>query len=271
MKSFFYKNNSFIFILIIFILSMFGCDYISAETYYQLGKIAWEKKEYTNAVEKFTKALEINPSMAMAYFGRSLAWKKIGNIDKALDDVNRGIKLDPSKAAVYVLRGDIYSEKKEYRLALINYNTAITVDPMDEWLYLARAHYWDVNGNFRNEVSDLEKALKLKPSDFKVLDQFAWMLATCSDKSYRNGSKAVEFAEKAVKASRLAETLDTMAAAYAEVGRVDDAIKIQEESIGIRKKTGNIKFFSESIKRLKSYKNRIAWTNDSHINLYFDK
>lgn len=263
MKPFFDKKYSFIFILIIFIISIYGCDYDenNAETYYRRGRVALGKGEYNNAVENFTKSLEINSNIAMAYFGRSFAWKQTGEIDQALDDVNKGIKLDSSKAAVYVLRGDIYLDKKEYRLALINYNTAITIDPTDEWLYLIRANYWYVIGNFRNEVFNLEKALKLKPSDFRVLNSYAWLFATCPDKSYRNGSKAVAFAEKAVKESRSAETLDTLAAAYAEVGRFDDAIKIQEEAIDIMKKTRNIKCFSESIERLKSYKNRTAWTN----------
>ena len=75
--------------------------------------------------------------------------------------------------------------------------------------------------------------------------------------------RAVKFAEKAVKASRSAETLDTLAAAYAEAGRFDDAVKIQEELIDIQKKTGSNYFFSDSAERLKSYKNRIAWTDYS--------
>jgi len=265
MKSFFYKNYYFIFILLIFIISMNACVYgeNNAETYLKRGKVALDKGEFYLAVQNFTKSLEIDPNIAEAYFGRSLVWRMTGEIDQALDDVNKGIKLDSSKAFSHILRGEIYLEKKEYRLALTNFNKAIAIDPTTEWLYLVRAHYWHVTGNFGNEVFDLEKALKLKPSDFRVLNSYAWLLATCPEKSFRNGPKALEFAEKAVKASRLAETLDTLAAAYAEIGRFDDAIKIQEEAIDIMKKTGNIRYFSESIERLKSYKKRTAWTDYS--------
>jgi Lipoprotein NlpI, contains TPR repeats len=233
----------------------------SAEAYYGLGRVALDKEEYTDAVKDFTKALEINPNMAVAYFGRSIAWVSIGNIENALTDVNKGIALNSRNAPAYALRGSIYLLKKEYNPAIDDYNTALAIDQTNEWLYLQRAIYWYTVGNFSNAVSDLEKAFKLRPSNFTVLNDFAWILATCSDKSYRNGFRAVKFAEKAVKASRSAETLNTLAAAYAEAGRFDDAVRIQKESIDSQNKTGSNFCLSDSVERLKSYQNRIAWTD----------
>ena len=294
MKSFFYKNYFFIFILIVSTVSMYGCAdhpflnlgnarlssgkldmakyYFEAElknhnnsdgAYYGLGRVALAKKEYTDAVKDFTKALGINPNIANAYFGRSIAWKMIGNMENALTDVNKGITLNLNNAEAYGLRGDIYFEKKEYYLALADYNTALAVNQTDPSLYLKRGFYWYADGNFSNAISDFEKALKLKPSDFAALNHIAWILATCSDKSYRNGSRAVDLAEKAVKAFRSAATLDTLAAAYAEAGRFDDAVKIQEESIDIQKKTESDFVLPDLVEHLKSYQNRIAWTDYS--------
>jgi tetratricopeptide (TPR) repeat protein len=173
------------------------------------------------------------------------------------------MEINSGNAHAYALQGDIYFDKKEYHLAIADYDKALAIDETNEWLYLKRANYWYVNGNFKSSIFDLEKAFKLNPSNFTVLNDFAWLLATCSDKPYRNGEKAVQLAEKAVKASRSAETLDTLAASYAEIGRFDDAVKIQEESIDIQKKSGSNAFLSDSIERLKSYRGKIAWTDYS--------
>jgi tetratricopeptide (TPR) repeat protein len=237
----------------------------SAEAYYGLACIALAKKEYTKAIDLFTKVIAINPTLVGSYLNRSNAWKMIGKVENALADVNKGISLNSSIAAAYALRGDIYFGKKEYQLALTDYNTAIAINQTDESLYLKRAYYWYIDGKFSNAISDLEQAFKLKPSNFTTLNHLAWILATCSDRSYRNGLRAVALAEKAVKISRSAATLDTLAAAYAEAGRFDDAVKIQEESINIQKKTGSNFVLPDLVEHLKSYQNRIAWTDYSRI------
>jgi TPR repeat protein len=61
----------------------------------------------------------------------------------------------------------------------------------------------------------------------------AWILATSQNPEIRNGPSAIFFAEKAVAATKRKEPkcLDTLAAAYAEVGEFDKAAKTQIEAI----------------------------------------
>ncbi|PKN19708.1 MAG: hypothetical protein CVU71_04865 [Deltaproteobacteria bacterium HGW-Deltaproteobacteria-6] len=243
----------------------------SAEAYFGLGSVALAKKEYPAAIDLFTKVIGLNPNLAGAYFNRGLAWKEIGDIEKAIVDINKGMEINPGHPLAYGLRGDIYFDKKEYDLAIADYDKALTIDQKNEWLYLKRANYWFVIGNFKNSIFDLEKAFKLNPSNITALNDYAWLLATCSEKPYRNGEKSVQLAEKAVVVSRSAGTLDTLAAAYAETGRFEDAVKIQEESINIQKKTGSNVYLSASIERLKSYRGKIAWTDYSRKTFEIEK
>ena len=64
---------------------------------------------------------------------------------------------------------------------------------------------------------------------------FAWMLATSTNASVRNGALALEFAQKAVAATRRtnASFLDTLAAAHAEAGDLEQAAAIQKEAIAL--------------------------------------
>jgi hypothetical protein len=67
----------------------------------------------------------------------------------------------------------------------------------------------------------------------RAQNSLAWLLATCPEDTVRDGPRAVVLAEQIVAAvPRDAVYLNTLAAAYAEVGRFEDAAATQEEAIG---------------------------------------
>jgi eukaryotic-like serine/threonine-protein kinase len=65
----------------------------------------------------------------------------------------------------------------------------------------------------------------------------AWTLATDPDPKLRDGPRAVDFAEKAVAATHREDpiTLNTLAAAYAELGQFTNAVHCEQEAIGLLK------------------------------------
>jgi len=70
-----------------------------------------------------------------------------------------------------------------------------------------------------------------------ALDQLAWLLATCEEDAIRDGTAAVDFAEKAVAftSRTYAPYLTTLAAAYAETGQFEKAAATQKEAINLMK------------------------------------
>lgn len=185
--------------------------------------------------------------------------------NKALSDITLAIKIDPKNAAAYRYRGDVYSDKYQYENAISDYSKAIKLNPKDSIAYLGRGYANKKRDRFDESISDFTKAIDLKHGYFKayinrgyVYDQtgqydeavsdftmaievnlpghadaynsLAWFYATNQDASYRNGSKAVELARKALKIERTSATLDNLAAAFAENRDFLNAVKTEKEA-----------------------------------------
>jgi len=85
-----------------------------AEPYFNRGLACSKKGQYDQAISNFNKALEINPSYALAYRNRGAAYLAKGQYDQAISDCTKTLDLDPRDAKVHFGRGVAYYGKKEY-------------------------------------------------------------------------------------------------------------------------------------------------------------
>jgi len=105
------------------------------------------------------------------------------------------------------------------------------------------------------------QALHLKPNYLSVLNKLAWLLATCEDSKYRDPVHAMELAERGCKLTAYKEPklLDTLAAAYAEAGRFDEAVRTAERALGLAGLLGEEKLAANISKRLELYRQGQAY------------
>jgi len=70
------------------------------------------------------------------------------------------------------------------------------------------------------------KALRLKPDHRAALNNLAWIRATDAQPGLRDGTEAVRLAKRACELTdyKAATPLETLATAYAEAGRFEDAV-----------------------------------------------
>ncbi|NXJ74585.1 TTC6 protein, partial [Trogon melanurus] len=73
--------------------------------------------QYDEAIQQFTKAIEIDPLNVRAYICRAQAYHKICNLPNAVKDISRAIHLYPNKSQLCILRGQYLMEMKKYELA----------------------------------------------------------------------------------------------------------------------------------------------------------
>jgi Tfp pilus assembly protein PilF len=96
-------------------------------------------------------------------------------------------------------------------------------------------------GKFQDAIEHYLAALRLKPDSPDTLNNLAWLLATCPDGHIRDGAQAIEQAGHACTLTDFKQAIfvGTLAAAYAEAGRFDDAIATAQKACILATESGD--------------------------------
>jgi tetratricopeptide (TPR) repeat protein len=202
------------------------------DTYIRRGFDWYFRGNLDKGISDMSEAIRVDPRSADAYSYRGMFWKAKREYDKAILDYNEAMRLDPESAQTYYFgRGVVWFAKGDLDKALADFGEALRRDPNDPTSHLHRGRIWERIGDYERAIADYGEVLRLVTEGslaFDALNFRAWIWATCPDARYRDGKKAVESAMRACELTSWShpDKLDTLAAAYAEVGDFDAAIKL---------------------------------------------
>lgn len=164
-------------------------------------------------------------------------------------------------SGAYVGLGHMYEfgegVAKDLQTALTWYKKGAAARDLDALNRLVAFHLRRDDNDARVEALRwLREAAKLGSA--QAHNDYAWLLATSKFEGLRNGTLALDQASKAVELESSASFLDTLAAAYAELGNFELAISTQREAIAsITDEDGEIRDDLEQ--RLQYYERSEPW------------
>ncbi|AMD20687.1 HDL057Cp [Eremothecium sinecaudum] len=95
------------------------------------GNDLFKRKEYAQAVDAYTKAIDADSSQSVFFSNRAFANLKLDRFQSALDDSTKAIELDPSNVKAYHRRGMSYAGLLEFGQAKRDLLVVLRAKPSD--------------------------------------------------------------------------------------------------------------------------------------------
>jgi len=164
---------------------------------------------------------------------------KKGDLAGANRTLDAVLKADPAFWPALYTRARIFAMEGKYELAIEDCNQALRKYRGFVEAAMLRAQINVHVGKYAEASREFDYLIAIHPARVtlaRVLKQRAWFQATCRDSSFRNGQQAVKDAKAACSIMEWKDetTIDTLAAAYAETGDFDSAVRYAQQALAVK-------------------------------------
>ncbi|MGD1087654.1 MAG: hypothetical protein ABR955_02880 [Verrucomicrobiota bacterium] len=197
---------------------------------------------WQNTITLFEHTIAVTPENAPAQYLLAVGLDREGRLEEAMLHYRIDVAIVPQNYRAYFRLGECFKRQGRWEQAAQEYNAAIAAD-VNADNYVTHLSLADALSHLgRNEEAKfhLDEALRIKPDSILTMNNLAWLLATCPDANVRDGARAIQLAERACELTdhQVPMCIGTLAAAYAEAGRFDDAIATAQKACALAKKLG---------------------------------
>ncbi len=190
------------------------------------------------AIARLREAVELAPANATARFNLGLLLAAGGSSREAIDHLAAAVAARPQDAEAHRELARLLRDAGRYEEALKEYAKAVEIAPSDEAARLGRAETLVRTGRYQEARNLLEEDFKALPQSGLLAHGLARLLAACPDLGLRNGARALELGLALWNAQPIVPHAETVALAWAELGRCDEAARWEQTAIEAAQKAG---------------------------------
>ena len=237
------------------------------------GKLAFEAQRYAEAVDEFRKAVAANSDSVTARINLGAALTQIGDQKGAVEQFEEALRIEPGKVNAHYNLAILFAGQNKHAEAISHLRSALSVDPNDlnarfllakelmkaerldealvefsrvvqadpdnEGALLEQVKLLYRSRQFKQALDVLEKGHTKYPQKGRTAVMLAYLLATSPQLELRNGSRALELAQRVYRATGAWRHGALVAVTLAELGRCNEAAEWQRRVISGAEQEGS--------------------------------
>jgi tetratricopeptide (TPR) repeat protein len=203
---------------------------------------SWLQTSYWRDSETlFTHALAVTSNNDVALNNLGIIFLDKGQLDDAISKLQAAVDLRPENAPAHDNLAKALLKKGQVAEAMVHYRKFLELEPANVEARNTLGTALIQQGRVREAIDQWQEALATQPENGNATSNLAWVFATCPEDSIRDGTRAVELAERALRISggKIAMIYKVLAAAYAESGRFADAAETAQRGAELATSQGN--------------------------------
>ena len=196
-----------------------------------LAEVRERQGDTDGAIAALASALELrrDPEEVVAlHLALGGVYRRRGTYDLAAEEYLQILRIDANHVPALSQLAALLGQLGQYRSAAELYARWSAREPENVQARMGGATALILAGEHRAAREHLEEALAAAPSSLDIKDLLSRHLAGCPDPAVRDGERALELALELYREIPTLESVETLAMAYAEAGRFEEAISWQK-------------------------------------------
>lgn len=125
--------------------------------------------DYSNALEEFNTAIQIDPDEMAAYIQRAFTYSVLKDYESAISDYSHVLELNPKLISAYLSRGSALNKLKRFDEALQDFSKVIELDPENSEAFNNRGWAKKGMGDKEGACKDWKTSKKMGNAEAKII------------------------------------------------------------------------------------------------------
>ena len=222
-----------------------------------LGTIYLRRGQLERALVHLQQAVQLSPDYAQIQNNLGIALARLNRQDEAVSHFDAALRLRPNYGEAHWNLARVLEQQGKLDEAIVQLRAAMQSQPPDPDAYLELSRLLVRRARHGEALEVLRHGCDSFPSHLHLANELAWLLATCPDVSLRRPDAALHLARRLCEQTRrrVPEPLDTLAAAYAAVGDLPEAVTTAREAANLAEAQHQSDLAAAIRSRLTRYKN----------------